>query len=250
MQKNILGSSMVLSILVLVTAACVSSQAPISSSPTLSAVTGAQASTQAAEPVSSAQPAGTSTSSGGSLGGGSILLVVVPGKSQALYKVREQLASVSLPTDAIGKTQVISGTIAVKPDGTLDAAVSKFTVGLDSLQTDQSMRDNYVRRSILQTSQFPTAVFVPTLISGLPASLPTAGSVTFKLTGVMTIRDVTKPITWDVTGTIQGDQLSATATTQFKFEDFNLAQPHVPVVLSVVDQINLEMDMVLQRSQP
>lgn len=250
MQKNLAGLSIVLFILVLVTAACASSQAPTASAATFPAATSAQANAPTAAPTSGAQLAATSSNTGANLSSGSILLSVVPGKSQAIYKVREQLASVSLPTDAIGKTQVISGTIALKPDGTLDAAGSKFTVGLDSLQTDQSMRDGYVRRNVLQTSQFPTAVFVPTQISGLPASLPTTGSVTFKLTGDLTIRDVTKPMTWDVTGTIQGDQLSATATTQFKFEDFNLSQPHVPVVLSVVDQINLEMDLVLQRAQP
>jgi polyisoprenoid-binding protein YceI len=250
MRKNLAGLSIVLFILVLVTAACASSQAATVSAATLPAATSTQANPPTSAPTTGAQPATTSTNTGANLSSGSILLSVVPGKSQAIYKVREQLASVSLPTDAIGKTQVISGTIAVKPDGTLDAAGSKFTVGLDTLQTDQSMRDNYVRRNVLQTSQFPTAVFVPTQISGLPASLPTSGSVTFKLTGDMTIRDVTKSITWDVTGTIQGDQLNATATTQFKFEDFNLSQPHVPVVLSVVDQINLEMDLVLQRSQP
>ena len=250
MQKNLAGLSIISFILVLVTAACASPQATSASTLTMPATTNTQANTTAAVPTSGVQPTAAVTNSGTNLSSGSILLVVVPGKSQAIYKVREQLASVSLPTDAIGKTQVISGTIAIKPDGSLDAAGGKFTVGVDTLQTDQSMRDGYVRRNILQTSQYPTAVFVATQISGLPASLPTTGGVTFKLTGNLTIRDVTKPITWDVTGTIQGDQLSVTATTQFKFEDFNLSQPHVPVVLSVVDQINLEMDIVLQRSQP
>jgi polyisoprenoid-binding protein YceI len=111
------------------------------------------------------------------------------------------------------------------------------------------MRDNFVRRNVLQTSQYPDATFVPTQVSGLAWPLPQSGPVTFKLTGDLTIRDVTKPVTWDVSGNIQNGQnaqASGLATTSFKFEDFNLQQPQVPVVLSIVDNITLEVDVALQ----
>ena len=35
------------------------------------------------------------------------------------------------------------------------------------------------------------------------------------------------------------------AKTSFKFEDFNLTQPRVPVVLSIEDNITLEMDVAI-----
>ena len=61
----------------------------------------------------------------------------------------------------------------------------------------------------------------------------------------MTIRDVTKPITWDVTGNFTGNAATGKATTTFTFEDFNLNQPHVASVLSIVDKITL--NVVLDR---
>jgi len=121
-------------------------------------------------------------------------------------------------------------------------------VDLSTLQTDSGMRDNFVRRNVLHTDQYPNAVFVPTQVTGLASPLPTSGPVSFQLKGNMTIQNVTKPVTWDVTGTVQGDQATGTATTSFTFEDFNLNQPKVPVVLSVVDKINLQLDLTLQHS--
>ncbi len=81
----------------------------------------------------------------------------------------------------------------------------------------------------------------------MPLKLPASGDVAFKLIGNLTIRDVTKPATWDVSGKVSGNTATGTATTTFTFEDFNLTQPHVARVLSIVDSIRLELDLTLQR---
>jgi polyisoprenoid-binding protein YceI len=182
--------------------------------------------------------------------GGSMTYELVPANSEASYALREQLARQSLPNDAIGKTQAVAGSITVNPDGTIDATKSKFTVEAGTLKSDQGMRDGYVSGRILQTSQYPQVVFVPKTVSGLPASLPTSGDVTFQVTGDLTIRDVTKPITWDVTGSVANGEATGTATTSFTFEDFNLPQPQVPVVLSVVDKITLNVKLDLKQTAP
>jgi len=102
---------------------------------------------------------------------------------------------------------------------------------------------------VLNTDQYPSAVFVPSEVSGLPSPLPQSGDVSFKLTGNLTIKDVTKPVTWDVKGSVSNGKATGTATTTFKFEDFNLTQPKVPVVLSIEDHITLEADVTLQPAQ-
>ena len=243
-RQYYLLSSLVIG-LMLFTASCATTQST-QSSPTvevnLPAVSN-QSSGQATQPPASAstQPASSAANT--------LTCILVQGKSTAQYKVREQLARVNFPTDAVGKTQDLSGTISFKEDGSIDQSISKFVVGLASLQTDESMRDNFVRRNILHTDQYPQAVFVPTQEDGFPNPLPQSGSVAFKLTGNLTIQDVTKPITLDVNGTVQTDSFTGVATTSFKFEDFNLSQPRVPVVLSVVDNIDLELDITMQRSQ-
>ena len=179
---------------------------------------------------------------------GTIRFVLVPEKSEARFRVREQLVNVSLPNDAIGKTREFTGTLAIKPDGTLVSPDSKFVVNIGTLATDRSQRDNFIKRSVLQTDQYPIAVFVPTQATGLPTPLPQAGQVSFKLIGDLTIRNVTKPLTWDVTAQVQGNEVTGQATTTFKFADFNLTQPRVPVVLSIEDNIKLELDVTLQRA--
>ncbi len=210
--------------------------AATSAAPTTSA-TAAETSTAAVSSASSSSSAGTGTT-----------YTVVADKSEASYSVREQLARLNFPTDAVGKTNAITGSVTIKPDGSIDTANSKFTVDLSTLQTDSNMRDNFVRRNILQTDQYPQAVFVPTQVNGLPAALPQNGNVSFKLTGNMTIHGVTKPVTWDVTGAINNGEANGKATTSFTFEDFGLQQPQVPVVLSVVDKITLNVTIDLQKS--
>ncbi|HEY3344215.1 MAG TPA: YceI family protein [Anaerolineaceae bacterium] len=241
-------------VLTLVLTACASNQpaSPAGGDATLPAAASTSApaapASAAAAPTQAAVP-GTPSTAAAIPGTGStsatIRCVMTPGQNQASYKVREQLARLSFPTDAVGKTDQVSGEIDIAPDGTIDRSKSKFTVDLTSLQTDSSMRDNFVRRSVLQTDQYPQAVFVPTQVSGLPTPLPPSGNVSFKITGDMTLHGVTKPVTWDVTGTAQKGAANGTATTTFKFEDFNMNQPQVPVVLSVVDNITLEVTLSL-----
>lgn len=165
-----------------------------------------------------------------------------PGESKARYRVREQLVNLELPNDAVGETDQVSGSVTILPDGSIDAAASRFEVDLASLASDQSRRDNFLRSNVLQTSQFPKAVFVPKSISGLSWPLPESGEVKFQLSGDLTIRDFTKEVTWDVTGTLQDGVGMGQAVTSFTFADFNLIQPRVPVVLSIVDLITLEVD--------
>ncbi len=219
------------------------SVAPAASNPTATSAPVAPANI----PAESTTAPSASTSAGADV----IKLVIVSDKSQAQYRVREQLAQVSLPSDAIGKTNAISGSIVGKADGTILSEQSKFTVDMRTLQSDRSQRDNFLRGQILQTSKYPTATFVPTQATGLPSTFPPAGPVSFKLIGDMTILSTTKPLTWDVNcdaPTGGGNAGVCHAATSFKFEDFGIPQPRVPVVLSVVDNITLELDLTLQRA--
>ena len=176
-----------------------------------------------------------------------VRLVLVPDQSKARYRVREQLAGVSLPDDAVGATQSFTGTIVGRLDGTIVSDQSLFQVDLRTLKSDEAVRDNFISRNVLETGLFPYATFVPTSAPGLPLALPPSGDLAFKLVGNLTIRNVTKPVTWDVTGQVVGTTAVGRASTDFTFEDFNLTQPRVGRVLSIVDSIRLELDLTLER---
>lgn len=168
--------------------------------------------------------------------------VLAPEGNEARFIVREQLAGVALPNDAIGATRAITGTIVLDKSGRVDRTVSRISVLLDSLTSDQARRDRYIKRRTLVTDSFPTADFVPTELKGFPARLPPSGALTFSILGDMTVHGVTKPMTWEVTATVENGTITGKATTRFQFADFGMERPRVAIVLSVVDDIKLEYD--------
>ena len=111
------------------------------------------------------------------------------------------------------------------------------------------MRDNFIQRTPLNTAQYPYATFVAKSAEGLPAAVPQSGQATFKLSGDLTVKDVTKSVTWDVTCQPQSSmEGTCQATTSFTFEDFGLTRPSVARVLSITDNITLEVDVDLLAS--
>ncbi len=197
-------------------------------------------------PAATIAPSGNDSTSGSS---DTVRILLVADKSSANYRVREQLAGNDLPNDAVGKTSAVSGQIVGKTDGTIDSSQSKFVVDVTKLQSDQSMRDGMVQRAILQTSQYPTVTFVPKSTEGLTMPPPTSGTVSFKLTGDLTVRNVTKPVTWDLTCNPQGDTGTCTGKTTFTFEYMGLTKPNVARVLSLDDNITLEINFAFQKAQ-
>lgn len=168
--------------------------------------------------------------------------VVAPTGNEARYRVREQLAGFDLPRDAIGATKAVTGQIVVGADGKVVKDGSKVTIDLSTLKSDQSRRDNFLRRNTLETSKYPKAELVPVALEGLLLPIQPGASQTFSVRGDLTVHGVTRPTTWQVTARGEGQDVVGTASTAFTFKDFGLEQPRVPVVLSVADTIRLEYD--------
>jgi polyisoprenoid-binding protein YceI len=179
---------------------------------------------------------------------GSIQLVLDPNNSQASYHAREQLAGNDLPSDAVGSTHSVSGTVVVNPDGSVASDQSQINVDLSSLTSDEDQRDNFIKRNTLQVQQFPTASFVPTQVAGLALPLPTAGQQTFQLLGNLTVHGVTQPATWQVTAQFGDASVSGDATTDVHITDFGMTIPHVGPVLSLNDALTLELQFAATSS--
>jgi polyisoprenoid-binding protein YceI len=169
--------------------------------------------------------------------------------TRARYKVREQLAGISFPSDAVGTTEAVTGAIVVKPDGSIDAAQSKLIVDLKTLTSDQQMRDGYIQNRTLETAKFPTMEFVPKRAVGLPAPLPAGmqAQAGFQLIGDMTLHGVTKEATWNVVATFGNDLVGGRATTTIDFPTFNLTKPSLARIMSVEDKIELEIEFRCKR---
>ena len=166
--------------------------------------------------------------------------------SKATVRVREQLAAFNFPSDAVLVATGATGAFQVNGDGTFVSG-SKITFSVDSLKSDASQRDQFVKQSVLTTRQFPTATLVPAKVTGLTLPLPASGTFTFTLAGKLTIHGVEKDVTFGVQATRSGSDLTATATLNptIKFGDFGMSVPAAPGrVLSVVDEIKLVIDLV------
>jgi polyisoprenoid-binding protein YceI len=171
--------------------------------------------------------------------------MTAPQENEARYRVREQLAGIDFPSDAVGRTSNVQGTLALTSSGDVVADGTRFTIDAASIVTDSDRRDNFVRRNTLQTEEHPGIVFVPTSFNGLSFPLPASGEVQFRMLGDLTVRGVTRPVVWDVTATIANGALRGEAKTQFTFGQFQMEKPRVRSVLSVDDDIRLEYSFFL-----
>jgi polyisoprenoid-binding protein YceI len=167
--------------------------------------------------------------------------VIVPEQSEASYEVQEQFLNRNLPNMAVGKTKAISGELELSLDGQPTGTIRTVSVDLRTLTSDSPRRDNIIRERWLQSNKYPLATFVSTQVDGAPASYTEGQEVRFTITGDMTIRDVTKPVTWDVTGKLQGDTITGTATTKILMKDFGFDPPAIAGVLTVRDGVTLKL---------
>jgi polyisoprenoid-binding protein YceI len=169
------------------------------------------------------------------------------------YRVREQLVGVSFFNDAVGIASGLAGAIVVDPDGTIDLNQSRLTLNLSTFSSDQARRDNFLRRRVFEVEQYPEAVFAVHRVLGsvfppenLESSFPIVG---FQLVGAMTLHGVTAEITWDVLATYNEEGIvEGKAQTSFVFSTFNLTKPALAFLVTVEDEIRLEIDFKASRS--
>lgn len=208
----------------------------------------ATATTTSTGPTTAGTASPAAASSAADSAAGPVRFAIVAEATEARYRATEQLAGRSLPSDAVGATRDVNGAIVLDPSGAVVAGQSKITVDLTKLQSDSGQRDNFIKRSTLQTGRFPTAEFVPTRVEGLTQPLPTTGEVRFTLIGDLTVRGVTRPVTWDVTAQAGPREVSGTAATTVTFQDFGMTPPKVGPVLGVEDRLALEIDFRAARA--
>ncbi len=188
-----------------------------------------------ADPAMSATPVG---SDDGSVAG---TWNVTTG-SVAGYRVRERLADLPAESDAVGRTEAVSGSITIEADGsTTTLTEAALSVDTTSISSDKSMRDNRLRSQGLQTDQFPTATFTLTSPVEIPAAAldGTASDVT--LTGDLTLHGVTKAV--DIPGQAQlvDGTIQVAGSLGFPLSDYAIVAPNVGgFILSIADDGTLE----------
>jgi polyisoprenoid-binding protein YceI len=163
-------------------------------------------------------------------------------QSTARYRAMEELSGIGA-NEAVGETQAIIGTLLFD-NSYVPLAGSRIDVDLRTLVSDESRRDNFLYDNVLETGEFPLATFIVTGVAGLDAGLPDGEEVTFQLVGDLTLHGVTNPATWEVTAKRDGDSVTGSANTSFVLDDYEMEKPIVGPVVSIDDEIKLEIDVV------
>ncbi len=174
--------------------------------------------------------------------GGGVTVAIGEG-TLARYVIGEQLANRDLPNDAIGETSNVTGGIVFDADGNVVPGQSALVVDVSTLESDSGRRDNYLRGNSLQTDAYPEARLAVNEVVDLPWPLPDSGEATFMLIGDFTVRDVTKEVKWEVTAQF-GPEITGQAVSVFTFDYFELSKPRLAFILSLDDEIRLEIDFV------
>jgi polyisoprenoid-binding protein YceI len=151
----------------------------------------------------------------------------------------------------VGTTDQVAGEFAVDSGDLSTAQVGPILVNARTLATDNDFRNRATKNQILTTDVYEFITFRPSEIIGLTGT-GTAGDVyNFQIVGDLTIRDVTRPVTFETTATaVSEDQLTGSATATVLYTDFDLFIPNSQAVASVEDEVVLEIEFVAAAKNP
>jgi polyisoprenoid-binding protein YceI len=145
----------------------------------------------------------------------------------------------------------VSATGDIHPDRP-EASSVQATISTASIRTNHEVRDNDLRTSnFLDVENYPVMTFTST-------SVEPAGDDQYKLTGDLTIKGTTHPVTLDLrrygefNDPMMGHRIAYGATTQINRKDFGLSFSMVldgRFVVSEEIQISIEGELVEQQEE-
>ncbi len=149
----------------------------------------------------------------------------------------------------IGTTDQVAGQLSLNLADLSQTEVGIIQINARTLLTDNNFRNRAIQNEILDTGQFEFITFTPTGVEGLPATAAVGETVTFTLTGDLTIRDITLPATFTVEATAVSDtQITGSATAIVNRVDYDLQIPSVPNVANVEEEVELYIDFTANAS--
>lgn len=129
-----------------------------------------------------------------------------------------------------GKTTGVSGEVHVIDEPRGGKALSgRIEIAAASLDTANGRRDQTMRTKCLAVDRFPSIVFVPERF--VPAAAPpAAGPVPGTLSGMLTIRDITKPVVMTASLEPKGTHIVVAGTFDVPWLEFGIPDPSFFIV--------------------
>ena len=188
--------------------------------------------------------AGAETEENPSADGGELKTFVIdPDQSEARFLINEVL--LGSDKTVIGVTSQITGEVGIAPTDPGRTEIGTISIDARDLTTDSSRRNRSIQRFVLRSAldENRYITFEPTAIDGLPSTVGVGEPFDFTVTGDLTVRATTQPVTFDMTVTANSeDEITGLGTATILYADFGISIPSVPAVANVEDEVRLEIE--------
>jgi polyisoprenoid-binding protein YceI len=167
------------------------------------------------------------------------------GSSYVGYRVKEQLAFLDSPSEAVGRSTAVTGTMEVAGD-----TVEKVRIEADltRLTSDESRRDNAIRQRGLESDRYPTATLELAEPIKLAAAPVQGQEVRGQGKGRLTVHGVTREVDLDLRGRWSGSTIQVVGQLPVKMSDYQIQAPRFGPVVSIEDSAAVEFSLVFERA--
>jgi polyisoprenoid-binding protein YceI len=164
------------------------------------------------------------------------------------YRVRETFLQQNAETDAVGRTEHVTGSLTVDSEaGSMRLVSTQIMVDMTTLKSDKDRRDGQLRGRGIQSDTFPTSTFDLATPVALPADF-LAGDVTLELPGKLTLHGVVKDITIAAQARLEADGTVVVAgSLPILFADYDIEAPNVAGLIAVQDHGTMEFRVVFAK---
>jgi polyisoprenoid-binding protein YceI len=135
------------------------------------------------------------------------------------YRVREKLAFLPAPSDAVGRSSAVTGTMKIS-----GLSVETVTVKSDlrRLRSDKAMRDRRLGELGLQTDTFPEAAFVLSSPITFDTRPPAGRRVSQSAAGKLTLHGVTRDVDVPIRAQWSSGRIEIIGSTSINFADYDI----------------------------
>jgi polyisoprenoid-binding protein YceI len=148
---------------------------------------------------------------------------------------------------AVGTTHGVQGEILIDRGHPSQSRINPISVDISQFISNSRRRDNAIRERWLESAKYPTAVFTPSAIQGLPDTYVDGREIAVRVVGNLKVRDVTKAVTFAGTVKLEGDTLTGRASTSILMTDFGFDPPSILGVLKAENRAQLELQLTARR---
>ncbi len=199
-------------------------------------------------PYSTATPLGGADSAYPAPEEGLETFLIVPGDSTVTYEVGEVFLNQDNAFNlAVGVTSDVNGEILVDRNNPQNSAIGLVRVDVSKFESDSQRRDNAIRERFLESSLYPVVEFTSREIQSLPESYQEGQTIEFQVSGDLTVRDVTKPVIFDVSLIGEGDSITGEATTTILMSDYGFGPISIGGVLNTEDEVKVKFIFVARK---